>query len=171
MPVTRATRYRVASYAGASTVANTTTETDFSLQHTIRANALRIGKSYRVTGYAVYSSIAASAGTEQFTVKLNSTAIAATGGFTVQVGKTNAMASFDLTFTVTALGASGAVESQGRLFNETTNGGGQWFSMENTATVAIDTTVAQTLKLAFKWSVADVGNTITLRQLIVEELG
>lgn len=153
-----------------STIANTTTETNFSQNYVISANTMTVGKTFRITARGVYSTIA-SAGSETAKVKLGSTVIATSGGFTGSNSKTNAGFMIMADFTVITIGASGTIECQGSFFNETTNGTHQIFSMENTAAITIDTTANQTLQISHQWGTADPGNTITLRLFTVEVLG
>ena len=172
MPVYKRTPlYKSFSAVTSSTVANTTTPTAFSQSYTIKSDSLTLGKSIHLIGRGVYSTLAATPGSENIFVNLNSLTIATSGGFTASANKVNAMAHVDVIITCLATGVSGTIEVQGMFTNETGNGAAQLFSLENVAGITINTTLDQVLKIAVQWGTADPANTVTLRQFVVEELG
>jgi hypothetical protein len=157
-----------------NTITGTTTETNFTgsgSTYTLPANDCKVGKVYRVTAQGVYNT---SSGVNNLSIKLkfgnkilSSTPVADAGG-----GRNNQTWRVDAQITCNSVGTSGSVEAQGvaSMFTSGTTSN-QW-SMANTNSVSgINTTVAQELQLSAEWGNADTANSITLRQLVVEDLG
>lgn len=64
----------------------------------------------------------------------------------------------------------GAMESQITAFVNTSVFGASVADMQNTATITVNATLAQTLQLSAQWGTANAANTITLRQVTYEVL-
>jgi hypothetical protein len=152
-----------------NTIANNNVETNFTSNYSIPANACQVGKVYRVTARGVYGSTA-TPGNLTIRVKLGTTNIGATAAAAPTANLTNK--GWETSFNITCIttGATGTVEGQGFTRLNTSTTAAETREMLNTATVTINTTTAQTLQLSTQWATANAANTITLRQLIVEEL-
>ena len=131
-------------------------------------NGFTVGKTYRVSGAGVFSNTGTP--TLDIKVKLGSTAILDTGAITTVTTASNREFYFQGLITVTVLGSSGAVNAQG-LFHETaTTGAGKVYPMANAAAVTVNTTTNQTLSVTAQWGASSASNTITLTNLVLEEL-
>jgi fibronectin-binding autotransporter adhesin len=158
------------SVPGGNTVANTTTETNFTSNYSIPANDCQPGKVYRVTAYGLYGTHSSS---PQLNIRLKfgSTTIGQTGDINRNTSQTNETWHVSYTITCITAGASGTIEGQGDvILDGASSNAEQYNGMGNNATVTIDTTAAQTLQLSADWDTANASNTIILRQLIVEAL-
>lgn len=160
--------------APSSAIANTTTETAFSVTQPLAANELIVGKTIRVSARGVYGTNSTGTLTIRLKLKIGSVVIADTGAFTLIASQTNRGWDFNVEFTCVVAGAAGSVEAQGRTYftsgtlpASATTG----TDAENTATIgSIDTTAAQTLSITAQHGAASANNTITLRQFLVERL-
>jgi hypothetical protein len=160
----------VSSSTTTSAVANTTAETNFSQNYSLPANSFQAGEVVRVTARGIYSTTGA-APTLTLNVKFGSTVLATTAAQATNANLTNL--GWEIRFDAICLvtGAAGSVEAQG-MFTRALSGNTtvEHWDMENTAPIAVDTTGAQTVQVSAQWSAANASNTISLRQLIVEEL-
>lgn len=147
---------------------STTSETNFAVARTIPANTLKAGMLVRIEAYGVYST-PASPGSVRYKVKLGSTVILDTTSQSMTANLTNRGWSIYGSFRVMTTGASGTVEAQGRmLFNTSAGAASQW-DMENTATITVDTTVAQDLQISVQPNTSNA-QSHTLRLMIVKFL-
>lgn len=157
--------YANTSVPGGNTVANTTSETNFTSSFAIPAGGLTVGKSLQINARGTYGTKSSSAGTLTLRFKFGSTTIAATAALSPGDGLSNRGWALNLELTVTAVGGSGNVEAQGVADLATGTAAAIVAEMVNTGTVTVDTTAANTAQLSAQWSTADTGNTITLRLL------
>lgn len=150
-----------------NTVANTAAETQITSSYNFDP-ALRTIALYdviRVTLRGVYSTDAAVAPNLTLKFYLNATVVGSTGAITLATAQTNKGWEAHLLLFVTQAGVAGTAEVQG---SAQLNG---WQGITNLAALALDTTLLQALKVKFTWSVADVDDTITVRQMLVEHMG
>lgn len=143
------------------TVSNTITETTLA-SFNFFPNEWHVGMCVRLTALGIYSTANAT-DTVTLTVKHGSTAT----NTIVNTAATVTSQPWNLTWygIIGTLGSSGTIESQmiGGINNVRKDD-------PNTATATIDTTVAELLALTATWSNALSGNTISIRQFIVEIL-
>lgn len=176
MPVTRVApkRYQSTGYSGLSTVSNTTTRTDFSLQHTLAANTIRTGKAYRITARGTYSSAASGQGNVEIRFCIGTIVVATTTSFLMSAGVNSRMWDFCLVVLPTSSGVAASQESLGRATFNTINqvvASSVEVKWPYGANPTIDTTATNILALSAQFTVANIGNSISLAQLLVEELG
>jgi hypothetical protein len=152
-----------------NTFGNSAAENNFASNYSIPADDCQPGRVYRVTARGVYGTTAAP-GTFTIRMKLGATVVATTGANTPTASLTNR--GWETTFDITCItaGGSGTVEGQGVTRLSTTAIAANIIDMENTATVTVNTTAAQTLQMSAQWATANAANTITLRQIVVEAL-
>jgi len=160
--------YEDATVPGGNTVANTTTPTAFASSYTIPANSLAVGSVIRVKIYGIYST-ALVAPTITAALKIGSVTVLTTGAITAIAGETNGGWWAEALLTVTAIGASGAMECQGYAEFSTAATTGLSVNLTNTAVVgSIDTTGSLAMTVNVTWGTASASNTITLREMAVE---
>lgn len=159
------------SVPAGATVANTATQTNFSLYVDFAANSLTVGMVLKVTARGVYGTDAVVSGTLNLRLKMGTTVLCATGDVTNTPALTDQGWSFEALVVITSIGAGGTVEAQGEGRLSTALSTALMLSAANTAAVSVDTTATQKLQLSADWSDADADNTITLRQFLVEVQG
>lgn len=152
-----------------ATVANTTSDTNFSPNYVIPANTCVVGKTYRVTARGVYGT-AGTAPTLSFTLKINSSTLATTGAVTTNAN----MASRQWVLTADVICGNTGFFAYGNVFrsisaNSATSSANYW-EMPNSAPALTSLTVANTIYLSAKWGTANASNTITLQQFHVQPL-
>lgn len=163
--------------APATTItASGTGEQNFSLSHSIPGGSCQPGRVYRVTARGVYTTPnpLGGIGTITLRAKLAGTIVGATPAVNLTKNITNRSWAMDFNMTCITYSITGSVEGQGRteLFIGTAAGTSLVGDMPNTGTANnINLTTAQSLTLHIQYSVAEAGKSITLRQLVVEELG
>ncbi len=164
-----------ANTAVSNSVVNTITETNFDKNYTIPADDCQPGKVYRITARGLYGTQnwgINPASTLTIRVKIGSTVVASTGAINPGANRVNRQWTLDFNITCITAGSSGSVEGQGifRLFTAAATEAES--EVSNTATIgAINFTTAQTLQLSAEWSAAYANSTVTIRQLVIEELG
>jgi hypothetical protein len=156
------------SVPGGNTVANTTTETNFASNYSLPANYCQPGRVIKITAQGIYSST----GSPQLNirVKLGSTVLATSQNMNPGAVSSHSWITYFQIICDTT-GVSGTVEGQGVTTIFTGGASDSDNEMQNTGTITVDTTTAQTVQMSSQWTVANAGNTITLRQLIIEGLG
>lgn len=152
------------------TIANTTTETAFSKSYTLPANTLVAGRVVRVTARGTYSTKATGAGNATVRLKLGGTLLVQSGTNAVTDNLTNRGWELSATFIVQGTGAVAPIETQGWLRLATSAVAASEIDMEATARINFDLTADRALTITWQWSVQDTGNTVSIRQLIVEVL-
>lgn len=168
MPLIKTKQPILFTQAAAVTVANLDTETTLvstgegSL--TIQKNSFSVGKTFKVKALGFYSTT----GTPTITLKFKagSTVLVNSGALATANNSSNAGFSFEALVTVYSLGASGTTYGQGVCIQD--NLAPQLAT--NTSTVTLDTTANQALNVTAQWSAASASNTITITNLVVEEL-
>lgn len=143
-----------------STVANTTNETTLLTSGvgslTLPANYLTVGKTISVKVSGRHSAVANPG--INIRIKLGTTTVLTTG-LVASGNSTNDY--FEVTGYITCrtVGSSGTVWGDG--FYVETGGGTGRFSMANTSTTTINTTVAQTIDVTAQWDTASTSDTLT----------
>lgn len=169
MPLIKTKQPILFTQAAAVTVANTTNETTVVSSTaegtlTIQKNSTSVGKTFRVKARGYYSNT----GTPTLTVKLKagSTVLLTSGAITTTTAASNRAFEFEGEVTVYSLGSSGTVRGQGSVseFGSAVTG------IASTAAVTVDTTANQTLNITVQWGTASASNTITITNVVVEEL-
>lgn len=168
MPFLKTKQRVLFTQSEAVTLANSTTETTLvgtgegSL--TIQKNSLAVGKTFKVVARGYYSNT----GTPTLTIKLKagSTVLLTSGAITTTTSASNRAFVFNGLVTVYSLGASGTVRGQG----EVSELGSAVTGIASTSTVTVDSTANNTLNLTAQWGAASSSNTITITNLVVEEL-
>ncbi len=152
----------------AVTVASTASETtvvgtgEGSL--TIQKNSAAVGKTFRVKATGYYSNT----GTPTLTLKLKagSTVLVSTGAITTATSASNRVFNYEAIVTVYTIGASGTVLGQCDFADNAST----IALTATTAAVTVDSTANQTLNVTAQWSASSASNTLTVTNLIVEEL-
>lgn len=152
-----------AATTDSAAVTNTLAETAFATnQFTLPANSLKVGDVIRFKGRAV---VTAQHTTDTIAIKfyvggVNVIAVAA-----FDPG-TNDEIFFDGFVTVTAIGASGKIQGSGiTVAGAPGTATARAFSLASTT---LDTTATALVKASATWSAADAGNSVLLRDLVVE---
>jgi hypothetical protein len=153
----------------ADTIANTTALSVFGSSYVFTANSLTVGKVIRVTARGFYST-AATAPTLLLAVALGNVYLGNTGLIASVVSLANRGWEIRLESVVRSLGATGTVMSQGVCRKNTSTTAAQITDLVNTAVTTLDTTIARQLAVQIQWGTAATANTITMTELIVEEL-
>lgn len=152
----------------AVTVANSTSETTVVGSGegalTIQKNSFAVGKTFKISGKGFYSNT----GTPTLTlkVKAGSTVLLTSGAITTTTSASNRGFSFEGVLTVYSVGSSGTIHGQG----EVVEVGSAHTAMVNTSAVTLNTTANQALNVTVQWGAASASNTITITNLVLEEL-
>ncbi len=168
MPLIKTKQFADFTQAQAVTLANSTTETTLvgtgEGALTIQKNSLAVGKTFKISGKGFYSNT----GTPSLTIKVKagSTVLLTSGAITTTTGASNRGFSFEGVLTVYSLGSSGTLHGQGQVVEV----GSATTAMVNTSAVTVDTTANQALNVTAQWGAASASNTITLTNLVLEEL-
>jgi hypothetical protein len=160
--------YQDGTVPAGNTVANTTAETTLDSQYLFTPAHLVLGTVVRFRAQGVYSTHS-SAPTLKFRFKLNSVTILETPAFTTGTSLADLGWSIDGNFIITTAGSSGEIEAQGLGFFGLTDATGQTVFLPNTAKVSINLTSSLTFAVSAQWGTADAANTLTMRQLIINE--
>jgi hypothetical protein len=159
-----------------NTVANTTSACDFASQYTMPLSTCQVGKVFRVhaAGY-----LSTSSGTFRIELKKGSTVLNTTGVATINSGMGSTQ--WDLQGYITCISTTSidsfATFKYTYFGNDTTNRWIEWSMPESgtyPASYGSTTTISsssEALKLTATWGTASTSNSITLRQLVVEEMG
>ena len=155
-----------------NTINTTTTETNFNQNYSIPANDCQPGRVFRITAQGLWGDTSA-APNLTLRLKFGTTVIGATPTTAVTgVSQTNQSWRLEYQITCITAGSSGTVEGQGMVSMFSAAGATvSGRAMANTGTVTVNTTTAQTLQISAQWGTSNAANTITMRQLIVEESG
>jgi len=151
------------------TAANTVSETTITSTGvgtlTLPTDFLLAGKTIKITGHGIHSA----SGSPSITikVKLGSTVVLTTGS--VATGNTtNEEWEIAALITCRTAGSSGTVFAQGCYIENASTP--RSFGMANTSATTINTTTSQALTITAQWTAANVANTISLTNLVVEVL-
>jgi hypothetical protein len=154
-----------------SSVGNANTEVNFASNYSLPADYCQPGRVIRVAASGTYGNSGAAAMTLR--VKFGTTVIGVTPS-TSPNGAVTGPAEWNTYFNIICdtAGSSGTVEGQGYTNFFLANGQDSVTeAMTNSATITINTTTTQTVQMSIVFSAANAGNTITMRQLIIEGLG
>lgn len=154
-----------------SAIASTTAETNYSLNFAIPANALTVGKTYRVRAAMTYSNTLSP--TLQIKFKLGSTTVVDLGAVSSGTSVTNRSIISEFVFTCRSTGATGTIFAHGKMDIENASsivGSQSTVLVTNTATTTINTTASQTVQISAQWSASSASNTTTMRNFMVEVL-
>ena len=151
---------------GNSTVETAITSTGVGGGLTLPTDFLLAGKSLCITARGVHSATASPNLTIK--VKFGSTVILTTGAIATG-NSTNEQFCIGGMITCRTTGASGTVFGQGS-YQEASGTSARDYSMSNTATTTINTTVTQAITITAQWGTANAGNTISLTNLVIEVL-
>jgi hypothetical protein len=168
------------STGASSAVSATTTKTNFTgginNQYTMLANDCQPGVVYLIKAQGVYSnSPTASTLTFDLTDGGTSTNLVASGAIPTVASASNAGWELNAQIICDTTGSSGTAEVQGDVMvSSSTAGAGNSTNtglMANSGTVTLNTTTTNTLAIAVTWGANTPGNTITMRQFIVQRIG
>jgi len=164
------TGYLVMGAPAAGDTITAAVATNFASNLSLPAGALAASRALRLTARGVYGTNAVPPNLT-LAFKAGTTVLCTTGSQLTTGALTNAGWIVDVMLSCITAGVTGTVEVQG-LANLSTSGAtaAQW-DMENTGTITLDTTAAQTLQMESTWSAAAAGTTITMRQFIISVLG
>lgn len=160
VPFTQGASVTVASTAAETTLVSATGIGGVELLK----NGFVVGKTYRVTAYGYYSNTSTPTLTLKF--KFGSTVVASTGAVTTAASASNRVFKFEALVTVRSLGASGTVLGQCNLVDNAST----ITVTPVTAATTIDTTTNQVVNVTAQWGASSASNTITLTNLVLEEL-
>lgn len=155
----------------AVTVANSTTETtvigtgEGSL--TFQKNSMAVGKTFRVSAKGFLSTTGTP--TLRLKVKLGSTVILDSGTATMAT-ITNESFSLDSEFSVYSIGSSGTVDGQGIMIVTGSSAKVIAVPTASGSAITVDSTANQALNVTVQWGTASLSNTITITNVVVEEL-
>jgi len=135
---------------------------------TFPANFFIVGKTVRARIRGHMSTVGTPNMTAKF--KLNSTELVTTGVVGASKDITDNYFVVEIVFVCRSVGTSGTIVATGNFENDTGDNKSEIRSMVNINPITIDTTIAQTLSMTFKWGTANAGNTITSQIAIVELL-
>ena len=153
------------SIPGGNTVTSTS-ETAFSSSYTIPANSVAVGDVFIVRLSGTYGGTVLP--TLEAWIKLGSTSAITTGMLSGLVNGSNLAWRAEARFVVTAIGASGSYECEGGLVFSTSATAALSVNVPGSSTT-IDTTASQAITVSVDWGVGGTGQTVTLRQMIVEK--
>lgn len=154
------------STSSSTAVANTTSETNFSVTATLPAVKInRVGRAFRVTARGILSFV--SSATIVFKLKLGTTSILVYPSLGAGTTQTNLPWGFSAIIHTKATGASGSV----RVSGSTMGLSGRSGTMPPTADVTVDLTAGGAVTVSAQWSAASASNTVQLDHLILEDLG
>ncbi len=160
---------------------NTTTGSDFATKYSIAANSCTPGRVFKITAQGTFGT--KNAAGQLLTIKMSLIEpigvtridLATSGAVTLTANLINSPIRLEGQITCITNSASGEVEANGvlRVFSNTNTliASGE-ILMANTAKVTgIDFTKAQEIKIRSEWGASDVNNTVTFRQILIEDLG
>ena len=164
--------YAQTSVQSGDTIANTTTETAFATAPAaFAANWAKVGTVLRLRASGVYSGQSLGSPAVTLNVYLGTTQLLSIVSPAVGATVTNGIWDIDAHLTVTAIGASGAIEAHGRgFFASSATAGVSVPCVANTAGITVATNVSKALAVKAQWSSAATANTIRMRQLVLERL-
>jgi Concanavalin A-like lectin/glucanases superfamily len=160
--------YSNSTVPAGNTVTNTSAETFFASSYAIPGNTLAIGTVVRLRLFGVYST-GIVAPSLILRVYFGSTVMIASGTLTTVANIANDGWSAEGLFIVQTTGVGGSVEAQGLSEFSTASTAVLFVNMDNTAPIAVDTTIAETVKASVQWGgTVSASDTITLREMTVE---
>jgi hypothetical protein len=154
-----------ASVADSTAISNTTTETEFSKSFSVPANNLAVGSVIQVYGFGTYNGTGG--GTGDLYVRV--------GGTRLTGKAANALLAATTPWTIFGSGIVRTAGSGGTLQPAETNidvvaGASPTspnFTSDLTASISLDTTIANTVAISWKFSTLSASNTATLKALFI----
>jgi len=134
----------------------------------IPANYLRVGRSYKI--WMIGRRSATGNPSERLQLKLNGVTVLDTGTAT-SGSATNEVWECRAVLTVRSTGLTGTGAANGFYMEQSGSGTNDIFGMINTAAIAIDTTIPQTMSATWTWGVASTSNSITSSNVMIEVQG
>ena len=163
------TEFSLFSQTNAVTIENTTNELPFtstgSGSLTIPSLNFKAGSALKITALGIHS--ASGNPTLNIKVKLNSTIMLTTGAIACG-NSTNALFEIRAFITCYSIGTTGVFWAQGKYQED--GGGANSFQMVNTNSIAVDTTINQTLSITAQWGTASNNNSTKCTNLFMEML-
>lgn len=153
------------SVPAGNTVANTTSETNFTSSISISANSLVAGQVIKVRAAGVLSTILSPSVTLK--VKFGSVVLGTTGALVLALSS-NAGWRLEFDINVFSIGSSGTMEGHGFSLIPSTLSP---VLIANTSPTTVNTTNTTTLQVSAQWSALSLSNTITMRQFYTEIMG
>ena len=156
--------------ADSSAIANTTTETAFSVgPSAFAANQLTAGTVVRVRAWGLESHTAGPTITFRWQFASGPVSLMLHSASAIGTA-TNAPWTVEATLVVRSAGASGSIQTTSEMTREFVSPGSISVNEIGTSTATVDTTASQTLQLTAKWSAASASDTITCTGFVVEKL-
>lgn len=154
------------------TIANSNTETTVlggGLGELIlRPNTLSLGKTYRLKLKGFLSDT----GTPTLNIKfkLGGSTVCSTGAITLITSLANHLLEIDVEFTCRTIGATGTIIAQGKMMYDDPAHAGTMAGMVSTGTTTIDTTGSIVIDVTATWGSASSSNTLTITNVLIEEV-
>jgi hypothetical protein len=159
----------VASTAS-TTISNTSSQTNFSVNTTIPAGFFTAGKAIRIQAWGLMSSNTTAA-TMTLTVKLGTSSLFVFGPFST-AGLNNMDWVIDAIAVCQSTGTSGNFQASGTLTSATASGDAAAITLPARFTTSTqDTTSSHTFQIAAQFSVADIHESIVMNGMLLEVLG
>ncbi|HEX8389970.1 MAG TPA: hypothetical protein VF597_00950 [Candidatus Saccharimonadales bacterium] len=161
------------SVPAGNTLTNTVaTDQAFASAYTVPANDCQPGRTYRITARGVYTLTTAGSYNATMKIKWGTTTVLSSAGVQLTGAQTNRQWQVIADIICQTSGTTGTIEGQGgfRRNASSTAAVGET-EMVSTAAVTINTTTSQSLQLTTQFATANSGDTMTLRQFIVEAIG
>lgn len=152
--------------ADSTAIANTATETSFSLTKTILRGDWKIGRAFKWEAWGKFGTDAVTPGTLTLKLKFGTNVVNTTGAMTMLGAASNKGWTASGLFTCRTTGASGTVSSAMKAELDSAGFIGDTVVPSNgVSTNAMNASI--TMALSATWSVADADNTITMEQFLV----
>lgn len=163
--------------AGDTLVATTTSEQFYASGYVIPANSLTVGQSLTFKGSGIYTTTALLPPTQRARLRLGGQTMVDSGALSFPVSLSALRYWFEIQMVVRAVGASGAIESVGRLDFATSLsaaltvvGGPNGLASESGNPVTVDTTQPLPVQLSCTFGAVLAGNQNVLRQASLHSL-
>lgn len=163
--IDKSIKHILANTADSSAIADTLSETNFSLNASLSTTQYYPGRIFKLSASGVYSTTGTP--TLTFRVKIGSTNIVV---FTAKTGINNASNQswkIEATIVTRSTGATGTVMGYGTLFINTASGTDTVETVVNNAATTVNTTTVQNLQVSLTWSAASTSNTATMKNFVV----
>jgi hypothetical protein len=159
---------QTATVTVASTAAETTLVGAGEGSLTLNAGSTLIGKTFKIKGAGIFSNTGTP--TLDIKVKLGAVTLLDTGAITTVTTASGRLFLFEGIVTVRTVGASGTAFAQGLFVETLATGVSLNYPMVNASTSAIDTTAELAFNVTAQWGASSASNTISLTNLILEEV-
>lgn len=152
----------------AGNTVTTNSEVNFASNCTMAAGLLSAADAIRIYASGTISTGALSVGTLVLRIKFGSTILAATTALALPLALSVRRWKIDAIVSINSIGASGEAETHGDALVYSGLTASVPMEIMSTSPVAFNSTVEQTLQLSAQFSALVAGNSLTLRQLILE---